>query len=422
MKHNNDNLHKGKPHASRMQGVSLIEVMIALLIGLILMSGAISLFINNKRIFRENDQMGRLQESARFAIGLLTSDIRHAGFLGCHHNILEVSNSIIGSGVTGSLFSIRNGDTSLGVEGLEAGANRWLPSGNTLDFITTSTVTGDGNRIAGTDAITVRYLSGENWDVLADNDNVAPAQGFMTTTAGPLVVSTINNNPQDTDDSPQDTAMITNRQNNFFAGELLAVSDCGGSHIFQAGPGCIGISAACTAANGAINMVAASAANIPGNNPVVFPRLYTEDAKVRRYNAARYYIGNGGYGGPSLYRQILRRTNTVVTNTSVIVVSQELIEGVENMQIIYGLDNNTDGVPDSYVVATDIAANQWDNVVAVRVALLLRSVTENFNETADNSTYDLLGNNINPADLQVRRRVFTTTIQLRNRIIDNIGN
>ena len=55
------------------------------------------------------------------------------------------------------------------------------------------------------------------------------------------------------------------------------------------------------------------------------------------------------------------------------------MQGVENMQITYGLDNASgDGIADIYMAANDAAMN-WDNVVSVRVALRMRSVYPVYN-------------------------------------------
>ena len=67
----------------RMQGLTLIETMVAITISLILMAGAITLFINNKVTYEVNDNLSRLQENARFAIEFMLDDLRMVGFFGC---------------------------------------------------------------------------------------------------------------------------------------------------------------------------------------------------------------------------------------------------------------------------------------------------------------------------------------------------
>ena len=73
----------------------------------------------------------------------------------------------------------------------------------------------------------------------------------------------------------------------------------------------------------------------------------------------------------------------------------ELVQGVENLKIYYGLDNDGDGVADQYFLPTQLEADQWPEVVVARVEITMRS----------RGTVD--GNYLN--------RTFTATVQLRNR-------
>ncbi len=93
---------------------------------------------------------------------------------------------------------------------------------------------------------------------------------------------------------------------------------------------------------------------------------------------------------------------------------QDLVEGVEDMQILYGVDTGTDQFADQYFTADAVeAADDWDNVVAIRIALLVASIDDFVTE--DVQTYTFMGQNIVPNDRRIRQ-VFTTTIALRNRI------
>ena len=413
--------HPTRPFPHSVMGLTLIEILVALVIGLLLIGGAFSLFINNKRVFNENQQTGRLQESARIAIELLTNDIRRAGFIGCHHDITQVTNTINTTHASyDALFAISNVNASFAIEGLVSGTSTavWQPSG----INESATGTGIGQRIAGADAITIRYLSGEFWDVVRDNDpNSGTVQGFMAATNSPLVVSTVDGHPN-----------IGDRANNLVRGELVAVSDCTSTHLFQIGSGCasaesVAVIPTCTSADGLVGVTGAQI--VPGNNPADLGRVYAENARVRRYIAARYYIANGSYGGPSLFRQTIRNSTVdaagnPLANPTLVAQAQELVEGIENMQILYGVDDVGgvhDGVPDNYLAANAVALANWGDVVSVRIALLLRSIDQNFADNPDEEKYDLLGTIMDPANLKVRRRVFTTTIQIKNRINDGVG-
>jgi len=65
------------------KGMSLVELMVALVLGLFISAALISLFINSKQNYRINENMARLQENARFAVSFLSRDIRMADYRAC---------------------------------------------------------------------------------------------------------------------------------------------------------------------------------------------------------------------------------------------------------------------------------------------------------------------------------------------------
>lgn len=67
---------------SRQQGFSLIELMIALLLGLVLTSGIISVFLEGRRNFTQDESIARMQENGRFALRLLSRELSMSGFMG----------------------------------------------------------------------------------------------------------------------------------------------------------------------------------------------------------------------------------------------------------------------------------------------------------------------------------------------------
>ena len=88
-----------------------------------------------------------------------------------------------------------------------------------------------------------------------------------------------------------------------------------------------------------------------------------------------------------------------------------LISGVENLQIEYGVDTNGDNVPNSYQNA-DLVAD-WNQVIAVRLAILITSQGQ-VRDLASAEQYQLLGVSYTAPNDRFHRRVFTTTIPLRN--------
>ena len=116
---------------------------------------------------------------------------------------------------------------------------------------------------------------------------------------------------------------------------------------------------------------------------------------------------------PTLY------CNTVTT-ACVAATCFALVPGVENMQILYGEDIaalpfsiNPDGSVDRWVTAGNVT--NWDNVLSVRIALLMRT-TEQVSTATDAKAYAMSGTSVYaPGNDRRSRRVFTTVINLRNR-------
>ena len=90
--------------------------------------------------------------------------------------------------------------------------------------------------------------------------------------------------------------------------------------------------------------------------------------------------------------------------------NEELVEGIEQMQILYGVDTDDDGFTNSYVTSENVG-DMFD-VISIRLMLLVRSEAEFVAE--DEMTYTFNGNTVTPADRRLRQ-AFTTTIALRNR-------
>ncbi len=64
------------------RGVSLIELMVALTIGLIMIAGAATIYSKTRDVYRSMETTARLQETARFAMSVVESDVRMANFWG----------------------------------------------------------------------------------------------------------------------------------------------------------------------------------------------------------------------------------------------------------------------------------------------------------------------------------------------------
>jgi len=74
-----------------MSGFGLVEVMLALLLGLVISLGLTQLFISSKSTYLSQASSAALQEDARFVLAKMTQEVRLAGMFGCLENIRDES-------------------------------------------------------------------------------------------------------------------------------------------------------------------------------------------------------------------------------------------------------------------------------------------------------------------------------------------
>ena len=78
---------------SRQRGVSLVELMVALLLGLFLLFALVEILINGKQSFSSASHMSRLQENGRIATNLVVTDLKRAGYMGGNSNQDKITGS-----------------------------------------------------------------------------------------------------------------------------------------------------------------------------------------------------------------------------------------------------------------------------------------------------------------------------------------
>ncbi len=333
------------------KGLSLVELMIALTLSLILVAGVIQLFVSSKATFNVNEAVSRIQENGRFALQFLQRDLRQAGYKGCYTGDLATADNILNNAAAFSW------DVSQAVNGYDNVTGGSVGSG---------AITGI---VAGTDVVIVRGM---------DTDGIRLVPPYS--------------------DSAQ---LFTDPSATYFKdGDILMVTDCVQASIFQASN--------VQAAGGKMNVVHSnSGAFTPGNSQPHLNNSY-QDATVARLYTAAYYIRNNAYGIPSLYRSSLKSSggNTAYLD------AEELVEGVDTMQVLYGEDTTGDGIVNQYKKAS--AVTDWSRVLTLRIGLLVRSAGTVPGDKP--SSYTVLDQTITPNDDRLRR-LFSTTIALRNKTL-----
>ena len=161
--------------------------------------------------------------------------------------------------------------------------------------------------------------------------------------------------------------------------------------------------------SGGINMTHSSASYTPGNAVPNWDsnQQYGPGAELLRAEAWIYYVGaRPGGGPPALFQRRLSLNATTVAP-----LADELVEGVETLQLLYGVDTDGNRSVDQYVTANNVT--DWSQVVTARAGLLLRSPDEYGTET-DVQIYDVNETLFNPVDDRRLRQLFTTTVAIRN--------
>lgn len=351
-----------------MRGFSLLELLIALTISLLITAAVGYVYISSLQAYRTQGALSRLQEGARYAFEFLGKDVRMTGASGC-----AFSTSANALNTPTDWYKDLFGRPLQGTNDTLAGdaCTAWA----TPCLVGTDTLTG---LLAD---ISREYI------VQSHNTGGAPPQITLDTGAG------------------------------LSAGQLLVATDCSHAAVFQA-----------TGVTGAV--VEHAASGTPGNataNLGVGGAVYSYPAGSRVYplKAATYYIGTNPAGEPALYRLVPQGANATPT-------AEELVEGVEDMQVTYGVDTTVpadgevdfvdpDGDGDPYLTAAQVESGsvpglnndeRWQRVVSVRVSLLMRTSEDGV--VPASQTYAFNGATVTPADRRLRK-VFTHVIKLRNR-------
>lgn len=353
----------------RQRGLSLIELMIAITLGLVLMAGVTQMFLSSQTVFHTQQAMSRIQENGRLGMEFMAKDIRMAGYMGCLSDSTEISNTL----KTADNFAYRMG---IGIEGYTAPL-----SGSEAGMALSPPP------IAGTDILAVRGAGGAGAVVTTNNSS---AQVFARNT-GKVDGA-----------CPGNTASYSG----ICIGDILVIADCFKGRVFQA------TNITSVGASGTELNIAHAGNLTPGNlmtswggaNPDM---VFDPGADVLIAKHTVYFIAiSPSTGEPSLYQNI----NGAAT-------SFELLSGVEDMHLTYSRAD----APGDYKTAADLGSAAWssqDNpVVSVRVQLLVRSLEDNVLEEPQAFVFpeDTAARTPDPTDRRMRQ-VFTNTVAIRSRL------
>jgi type IV pilus assembly protein PilW len=135
--------------------------------------------------------------------------------------------------------------------------------------------------------------------------------------------------------------------------------------------------------------------------------------EVFRFSRVKYYIDDLD-NIPTLFRAV----NVGDSNTRGTPQAHAFVRGVEAFEVLYGEDTDGDVAPDGFFSADNVT--NWRNISAIRYALLIRTEDE-YGTDVDRShqqgdSIDVLGASFAVGPERVRRRIFKSTVYLRNSI------
>jgi type IV pilus assembly protein PilW len=337
---------------NKQSGISLVEIMVSLVISLFLLAGIVQVYTGNRATFSFSNALAEVQENGRFALDIISQDLRLAAEWGCFEFEPEVR-----PGVPLSFYdnNERINDTLNGgtVPGYDAKVH---------DFVGEDPLTATNNLgLNGSDTLTIR--------------GGKPGQANIES---PFYGS-------------GSTRLTTDAINSIGAGDIVLVVRCGENDLWGEPEADI--------------LRVTSSLPITGNSQreLTFSagvsQAFQNDATLIELQTVNYSIAAGASNEPALFRQ------------EFVNAPQELVEGVEDMQILYGVDTDDDDFANQYMNSD--AVTDFNDVVSVRITLLVRSIDDFVTE--DPQTYTYNGAQTTAGDRRIRQ-IFSATVALRNRI------
>jgi type IV pilus assembly protein PilW len=419
-------------------GVTLVELMIAMVLGLLVSGGIITVFLTTSNSNRVQNQLARLQEEGRYAIGRLVSDLRMANAHYCANTgglANQTSSGLLLDGLRspmvyandlmGAMSDVTTNwgaspypakptspyyfPSFLSMRGYDCTSASCVPAISALSPMGKNIA----NRVVGTSVLTLRYLdSSRGWALGGANSTITTAADG--TVAGIALVQGAGEPPID----------------EFEAGNLAMLANCSSASIFAvdgAGTGDISPRAVSTTSGGNSGKPVAL-------QPQSAPRLFDFNTD---FLTVTYYLKVVANEDGSTTGALVRRVNGK---------DSEMVRGVERLNFLYGVEDSNGHT--SYLTATQVDSGTncppsvpvklgtdpgclWRGVKSVEVRILMSGQqalpTLTSNETS--YTYASDGNTepkppgdgsraVTPAQQgfndRILRREFSALVSLRN--------
>ena len=413
--------------ANHALGFSLVELMVAIAIGLIVLAGIATVFMAQRQVVSSSSAQGAIQNADNAISAILSPAIRGAGFTGCG-TLANAGNRVsYSTAATPWVFSRGNFSAPVfgfDANGTDAGGSYAITSLNAAN----ETNGGDwtpaltGNLATGP---TGAGLSEQGSDVLVLNGEIPGTHPMGVPVVDQSSVPntfTVYNAGATSNPNATPSFQFTDANGNPLSVPVtaVAVSDCAKSSIFVP---------VMTSSTAIINPVTVGPIGTrgAGNVSTQIAPVYQDGVQLAPMQQVAYFVGQGHGGQSALYQAVLVGGQWN---------SQELIPGVDNMQVLYGVGLN--GQITQYLSAKDVQKlqanppagvtslpfNPWTIVNSIRIGFLIEGGLGSVPANSNPKQWNVLGTTITlpnlpppnaavPNDTRLRH-VYVMTINLRN--------
>lgn len=336
---------------NKLKGFSIVELMIAMALTLLLGIGIFQVFSANQSTARLTQALSSVQEVGRLSGELIARDIRNTDYWGCAGDVASVHVGL-NPGYDKDAYDFSNRRALSGSDNVAPGTQ----------------VDSTYEVVAGTDIIEIRSLIGGG----ASNDKSMPLTS---------------------------SALFVDKGTSFKEGQIIAVSDCQASDVFQV--------TSVHTSGGKDHLNHNGGSGSPGNASNKLSKRYDKGARVMNPSYRTYFISKNADKVPRL---MMRDQSGQAS---------EVADWVEDLQFEYGVDTNSDGAVDLFANAKtikDSTTYSFDDVLSIQATI---RVASNMTDVVEkNIAYTWNGGKTLDADTDLGRlrREFTTTASIRSRL------
>lgn len=349
---------------SRTAGFGLIELMIAMGLGLLVLAGVLVIFLAQRQAYQNSTSQALIQDADNALSAIITPVIRGAGFSGCG----AIGNGVVKSYVTAPPTPLTF-DTSSAVRGFQANA---VPS-PLVDGAPNDVTTGDWTPALDASFVTAGGVANGSdvFVVIGSPPGTSPV-GAIAFNVGSI------------------TANNAGSTNGFTPPLMVAVSDCGKSSVFE------------------VDAVASNVltyATGPNGTP-----LYPPGSQLIPIQQTAFFVAKGTSGQSGLFEAVMTMSAGQTTANAHWVVN-ELVPGVSNMQVLYGI--GVGGQNTKYVDAGAVGSN-WAAVTSVRLGFLIEGNLASSTAATNQTAFKLFTTALTvPMDSRLRHTYYMT-VNTRN--------